>query len=82
LWFDTVVHDPLALRHLIDRVGATQLVVGTDYPFDMGMYRVHETIEAIPGLSAEERAGILGLNAARLLGINIDEHARVRNAPG
>jgi aminocarboxymuconate-semialdehyde decarboxylase len=80
LWFDTVVYDPLALRHLIDRVGATQVVVGTDYPFDMGMYRVHEVIEAIPGLSAQERAGILGLNAARLLGIDIDEHARVRNA--
>jgi aminocarboxymuconate-semialdehyde decarboxylase len=80
LWFDTVVYDPLALRHLIDRVGATQLVVGTDYPFDMGMYRVHEAIEAIPGLSVAERAGILGLNAAGLLGIDADEHARVRNS--
>ncbi len=79
LWFDTVVHDPLSLRHLVDRVGATQIVVGTDYPFDMGMYRVHEAIAAIPDLSSEERAGILGLNAARLLGIDVDEHARIRN---
>ena len=36
IWFDTVVHDPEALTHLIDRVGASQVLMGSDYPFDMG----------------------------------------------
>lgn len=36
IWFDTVVHDPLALQHLLANAGATQVVLGSDYPFDMG----------------------------------------------
>jgi aminocarboxymuconate-semialdehyde decarboxylase len=69
LWFDTVVYDPRLLRNLIDQVGASQLVVGTDYPFDMGMYRLHEAINDI-AVSPQQRAEILGLNAASLLGID------------
>lgn len=70
IWFDSVVYDPTALRHLIDRVGVTQVVVGTDYPFDMGHYDMHELVDATPGLSEEERAAILGGNAATLIGWN------------
>lgn len=67
IWFDSVVYDPLALRHLVDRVGASQVVVGTDYPFDMGHYDVHALVDEIPGLTEEQRAAILGGNAARLI---------------
>lgn len=35
LYYDSVVFDPLLLRHLIELVGASQVVLGTDYPFDM-----------------------------------------------
>src|SRR5690606_22369514 len=38
IWFDTVVHDPYQLKQLIERVGADRMVLGTDYPFDMGHY--------------------------------------------
>jgi aminocarboxymuconate-semialdehyde decarboxylase len=34
--YDTVVFNPLILRHLIDLVGLDRIVLGTDYPFDMG----------------------------------------------
>jgi aminocarboxymuconate-semialdehyde decarboxylase len=68
IWFDTVVYDALALRHLVDRVGASQVVVGTDYPFDMGAYDVHTLVDDTPGLSECEREDILGGNAARLIG--------------
>jgi aminocarboxymuconate-semialdehyde decarboxylase len=68
IWFDTVVYDPLALRQLIERVGASQVVVGTDYPFDMGYYDVHALVDAVPELTEEERAAILGGNAAELIG--------------
>jgi aminocarboxymuconate-semialdehyde decarboxylase len=67
IWFDTVVYDPLALRHLIERVGASQVVIGTDYPFDMGYYDVHELVDSVPGLSDAERGAILGGNAAKLI---------------
>ncbi|MBS0339152.1 MAG: amidohydrolase [Proteobacteria bacterium] len=67
IWYDIVVHDPGIVRHLIDTVGASQLVVGTDYPFDMGQYDVHAFLAAVPNLSEAERKQILGENAARLL---------------
>ncbi len=32
---DTITHDPAALRYLVDRVGADNVAMGTDLPFDM-----------------------------------------------
>jgi aminocarboxymuconate-semialdehyde decarboxylase len=32
---DTITHDPAALRYLVDRVGAGNVAMGTDLPFDM-----------------------------------------------
>ncbi len=69
LHFDSLVFDPLDLEHLIRRVGPSQVVVGTDYPFDMGHYDIHGLIAAVPGLSDAERAAILGGNLERLLGL-------------
>ncbi|WP_047520173.1 amidohydrolase family protein [Microbacterium sp. ZOR0019] len=37
LWFDTVVHDPIALRRLVETVGGARVLLGSDYPFDMGL---------------------------------------------
>jgi aminocarboxymuconate-semialdehyde decarboxylase len=68
LWFDTVVHDPVTLRHLIDRVGAGQVVLGTDHPFDMGLDDPLGLLDAVPGLTPEERDAVAGTNAQRLLG--------------
>ena len=67
LWFDSVVHDPVTLRHLIDRVGAGQVVLGTDYPFDMGLDDAVGLLDAVPGLTPDERHAVAGANAERLL---------------
>ena len=69
IWFDTVVYEPAILRHLIDTVGASQIVVGTDYPYDMGAYDVHALVDGVPVITDAERRSILGANAARLLGL-------------
>ena len=37
IWFDSLVYTPQALEHLVREVGASQVVIGTDYPFDMGV---------------------------------------------
>ncbi|GAA1466512.1 amidohydrolase family protein [Microbacterium thalassium] len=37
IWFDTVVHDATALNHLVGAAGGSQVVLGSDYPFDMGL---------------------------------------------
>jgi aminocarboxymuconate-semialdehyde decarboxylase len=69
IWFDSLVYEPEALRRLIDVVGSSQVVVGTDYPFDMGHYEIRELVESVPGLGEDERLAILGGNACRLLGL-------------
>ena len=71
IWFDTLVYEPEMVRHLIEVVGVSQLVVGTDYPFDMGSYDPHRLLEAVAGLGAADRERILGGNAAALLGLKI-----------
>jgi aminocarboxymuconate-semialdehyde decarboxylase len=70
IWFDTLVYEPQALRHLIDVVGVSQLVVGTDYPFDMGHEDPRGLVNATAGLNDTERAAILGGNALSLLGMS------------
>ena len=69
IYFDSLVYSPEQLQNLIAQVGIGQIVVGTDYAFDMGDYDVHELIENVPKLSDEERAKIFGGNALHLLGL-------------
>lgn len=45
LYFDSLVHDPLALRFLVDRLGAERVALGTDYPFPLGEHRPGKLIE-------------------------------------
>lgn len=68
IFFDTVVFSGEELRHLVTTVGAGQLVVGTDYPFDMGNHQPLQLL-AMADLTAEQRAEILSGTAARLLGV-------------
>lgn len=69
MYFDTILFDPRALGHLIDLWGADHVLLGTDYPYDMGDYDPLGSIDAVKKLKAAERAAIAGGNAARLLGI-------------
>jgi len=68
-YFDTIAFDPEMLRNLIDKYGADQVVLGTDYPFDMGEEDPVGFINGVPGLSSAEKKRIMGGNAARLLKI-------------
>src|SRR5262249_32628633 len=36
IYLDSLVHDPLMLRHLVDLMGADRLALGSDYPFPLG----------------------------------------------
>lgn len=68
IWFDSLVYTAESLRELVRSAGATQVVLGTDYPFDMGVDDPIARLDAA-GLSSSEREAIAGANAARLLGI-------------
>lgn len=71
LYFDSITHDASALRYLTTVVGADQIVIGSDYPFDMGPAEpVREVLEN-PYLTEHDKAQIVGLNAARLFGLDL-----------
>jgi predicted TIM-barrel fold metal-dependent hydrolase len=69
IWYDALVYSPQALRHLVEVVGSDKVMLGTDYPFDMG---VTDPVEraAAAGLPAADLTAILSGNAAALFGIS------------
>jgi len=69
LYFDTIVFDREQLRHLVNLWGADHIVVGTDYPYDMGWYDPRGFVDGAAFLKDADKAKILGLNAAKLLKI-------------
>jgi aminocarboxymuconate-semialdehyde decarboxylase len=66
IWFDTVVHDARTLRALVEVAGGDRVVLGSDYPFDMGL---EDPVTAIrgAGLPEEITRRIIAANAAALL---------------
>ena len=66
LYFDSVLFTPEDMRHLIAVVGASQVVVGTDYPTLWNRTPV-DRILAVPDLNDEDRISIFGSTAAKLL---------------
>lgn len=68
-YYDTMVFQPLYLRHLIEIVGVDHVMLGTDYPFDMAETDPKGLIAATDGLSDEDREAIHGGNAAKLYGL-------------
>ena len=69
LHFDSVLYDAYDLATLIDRYGADHVLLGTDYPYDMGEDDPVALISSIEGISETELALILGGNAARLFNL-------------
>lgn len=69
LYFDSLVYEPEALANLVAQVGAERIMLGSDFPFDMGSEDPVGHVHATPGLHADECAAICGGTAANLLGI-------------
>ena len=69
MYFDTITFNPEMLRHMITKYGPGHVLLGSDYPYDMGEEDPLAVIESVRGLKRDERAMIEGGNAARLLKI-------------
>ncbi len=67
-YYDTVNFDPNALKLAIAFAGADHILAGSDYPHQIGS--IPKMLSSLRSLDIDEsaRAGILGGNAARLLG--------------
>jgi aminocarboxymuconate-semialdehyde decarboxylase len=66
-YLDTVTHDEELLRAVIEFAGAERVLLGSDYPFDMGLERPAEPVREL-SLDPADEALVLGGNALRLLG--------------
>lgn len=65
IYFDTVLHSNSALNYLTKTFGSEKVLLGSDYPFDMGD---PDPVSLVVGLelSDEEKEKILGKNATKL----------------
>jgi aminocarboxymuconate-semialdehyde decarboxylase len=66
LHYDTILHSPRALAFLIAALGAGRVLMGSDYPFDMGDLDCVARVEAL-AISRPSRDAILGGRADELL---------------
>jgi aminocarboxymuconate-semialdehyde decarboxylase len=67
LYFDSCVYERPVLQHLVDKVGADRVLLGSDYPVGEGM--PIEFVTDIATLSAAQKERIVSGNAAALLGM-------------
>lgn len=67
-YIDSLVHDPLQLRFLIDLFGEKQIALGTDYPFPLGELKPGALIESL-NLNEDTKSRLLQGTAREWLGI-------------
>ena len=68
-YYDTVNFNQGALKLAIDFAGATHILAGSDYPHKIGsIASMLEAVRTLP-ITDEERTGVYGENAAKLLGL-------------
>ncbi len=69
LHFDTITHSSMALEYLVANFGAEKVLLGSDYPYDMGD---PEPVQSLQGtrIANPQRELISSANARRLLSID------------
>ena len=67
LYFDSCVYERPVLQHLVDKVGADRVLLGSDYP--VGEVKPIEFVTEADTLSSAQKDRIVRTNAATLLGL-------------
>jgi aminocarboxymuconate-semialdehyde decarboxylase len=65
-YYDTILHSAPVLEFMIGQVGADRVLLGSDYPYDMGMMDCVKHVRSLK-ISDADKATILGQRAATLL---------------
>jgi aminocarboxymuconate-semialdehyde decarboxylase len=68
-YFDTITFDRGMLEQEVARFGADHVLLGTDYPYDMGVDDPVGFIDGAKKLTRKDKQQIMGGNAAKLLKI-------------
>ncbi|MEP7145528.1 MAG: amidohydrolase family protein [bacterium] len=67
-YLDSLVHDEIALKYLIEVVGEDKIVLGSDYPFPLGEHHPGKLIESMIQLGSASKEKLLWKNATEFLG--------------
>lgn len=67
-YLDSLVHDEMALKYLVDLVGDEKIVLGSDYPFPLGEHHPGKLIESMNVLNTGTKEKLLWKNAVEFLG--------------
>ncbi|XP_039613242.1 2-amino-3-carboxymuconate-6-semialdehyde decarboxylase isoform X2 [Polypterus senegalus] len=67
---DSLVHDSLALRHLVGVIGEDNVLLGTDYPFPLGEHEPGLLIESMEEYDNVLKNKLLATNALEFLGLD------------
>lgn len=68
-YFDTVVFTPHQLENLVRVFGPDHILMGTDYPYDMGEYDPVGHVASVESFDSKTIAAIAGGNARKLFGL-------------
>jgi len=68
-YYDSITHSPRALGLLIETVGPERVMLGSDFPFDMGSPSPRAVVDAQTTLGAEERESVYRHTAVGFLGL-------------
>ncbi len=71
-YLDSLVHDPVMLRYIVDLVGESRVTLGSDYPFPLGELKPGALIESMDVFPDHVKRMLLGENAMEWLGVNIE----------
>ena len=74
LYFDSLTHSARALGLLLDTVGPERVMLGSDFPFDMGSPAPRDVVEAQAALTADERERVCRDTALEFLGLDDRHH--------
>ena len=67
-YFDSLTHDPVMLRYLIELVGTNRIALGSDYPFPLGEPEPGRMIESMTDLSVATKERLFNGTAEEWLG--------------
>lgn len=77
LYIDSIIHDRKTLEFVVERFGAEQIALGTDYPFPLGELEPGKLIESTSSFTPEQKERMLSGTALEWLGADRNDYETV-----
>lgn len=68
-WTDSITHDPIMLRYVMNRIGSNRVSIGSDYPFPLGDLTIGKLVDEME-VTPEERKDLYYRSALEWLNLD------------